>query len=491
MASEVQPEADSSVRVLIYLLIFRVCDRILNSDFNPSILTTSKQTGFGVDQVVQLEMVLPNGVHVKFGPTEWEDASAEGFIVPRTKVVSGVCRSNPDEHDEEKWIWGRCPEDFDIDFNDLYFAVRGGGGGTWGVVTSVFLQLHDYLPFNPYLFKLGAEECSAIAPQFAEFKAKYISAPSLLNVTKEHSLACGSPDDLAFLICIGEEDVMQAWARFLDLNNSTDPAKVACLINLAQEINEGVMESPKGWAELMMLINTNDRFPGKVPDAPTPSPIGNLLAYVLVPQSWLDESEENIKTVLEHATNTPYYAFGGAAASGSDQANSLSQAHRNAAFMASFNDDNDYFWGNLFPQMFDVSDKTKFPPVFGSNHAGPFTSGPLKEDWTKPCPPEWTFEERREKCISFQEAIYGTERLARLEAIKKVVDPQFIFNCGNCIGNNLPEASKSQDQDDEPSPSELEPLAANPSDEPSGASSMSSFAAVTSAIAVHLLINSI
>mmetsp|Transcript_37861 Transcript_37861/g.55342 ORF Transcript_37861/g.55342 Transcript_37861/m.55342 type:complete len:483 (+) Transcript_37861:8-1456(+) len=438
--------------------------------------TGGRLYGFGVDQVVQLEMVLPNGVHVKFGPTEWEDASAEGFIVPRTKVVSGVCRSNPDEHDEEKWIWGRCPEDFDIDFNDLYFAVRGGGGGTWGVVTSVFLQLHDYLPFNPYSFNLGAEECSAIAPQFAMFKAQYISAPSLLNVTKEHSLACGSPDVFTLLVCIGEEDVMQAWARFLDLNNSTDPAKVACL----SENFDGVMESPKGWAELLILALANDRFPGKVPDAPTPSPDGgSLFSRVLVPQSWLDESEENIKTVLEHATGSLLYnAFGGAAASGSDQANSLSQAHRNAAFMASFfNDDfDDFFWGNLFPQMFDISDKTKFPPVFGSNHAGPFAAGPLKEDWTKSCPREWTFEERREKCISIQEAIYGTERLARLEAIKKAVDPQFIFNCTNCIGNN---------------PSEPESLSGNPSDESSGASSMSSVAAVTSAIAVYLLINSI
>ena len=175
-------------------------------------------TGFGVDQVVQLEMVLPNGAHVKFGPTDWEDASAEGFTVPRTKFVSGVCRSNPDEHDEEKWIWERCPEDFGIDFNDLWFAVRGGGGGTWGVVTSVFLQLHDYLPVNPYFFNIipsPTEECSAIAPQFAEFKAQYISAPSLLNVTKERSHACGSPDSLREIYCYGEEDVMQAWTRFL------------------------------------------------------------------------------------------------------------------------------------------------------------------------------------------------------------------------------------------------------------------------------------
>eukprot|EP00984_Skeletonema_dohrnii_P009114 scaffold3447_cov93-Skeletonema_dohrnii-CCMP3373.AAC.4 len=421
--------------------------------------------------VVQLEMVLPNGAHVKFGPTEWEDASAEGFTVPRTKVVSGICRSNPDEHDEEKWIWERCPEDFGIDFNDLWFAVRGGGGGTWGVVTSVLLQLHEYIPVNPYYFNSPpseSEECSAIAPQFAEFKAQYISSPSLLNVTKEHSLACGSPDVASEIWCYGEED---------------SAAKAAYLLNLP-----GV----PGYAEFTMFVNTNDRFPGKVADSPAPALIGSSVAGVLVPQSWLDESEENMKTVLEYATNTPYYAFGGAAASGSDQANSLSQAHRNAAFMVmNFADDDEAnFWGNLFPKMFDISDKTNFPPVFGSNHAGFLTTGPLKEDWTKPCPREWTFEERREMCISFQEAIYGTERLARLEAIKKAVDPQFIFNCMNCIGNNLPEASKSEDEkDDESSSAEIGPPLGNSSDEPSGASFVSSFVAAISTTAVYLLIH--
>jgi len=95
-----------------------------------------------------------------------------------------------------------------------------------------------------------------------------------------------------------------------------------------------------------------------------------------------------------------------------------------------------------------------------------------------------TFEERREKCISLQEAIYGTERLARLEAIKKAVDPQFMFNCTLCVGNNLPEASKSQDDE----PSQPEPLLGNP-DEPSGASTVTSFVAAISATFVYLLIN--
>jgi hypothetical protein len=157
-------------------------------------------------------------------------------------------------------------------------------------------------------------------------------------------------------------------------------------------------------------------------------------------------------------------------------------------FNATANDEAN-FWGNMFPKMFGISDKTKFPPVFGSNHAGFLLTGPLKEDWTKPCPREWAFEERSEKCISFQEVIYGTERLARLEATKKAVDPQFMLNCVKCIGNNLPEASKSQDDESESSPAEPEPLSGNPSGEPSGASSVSSFAAAIAATAVYLLIN--
>ena len=73
--------------------------------------------GLGVDQVLQVEMVLPNGEHVKFGPVEWEDASADGFIVPKTTSVGGVCRGNPEELDESLWEWVECPADLNINFD--------------------------------------------------------------------------------------------------------------------------------------------------------------------------------------------------------------------------------------------------------------------------------------------------------------------------------------------------------------------------------------
>ena len=119
--------------------------------------------------------------------------------------------------------------------------------------------------------------------------------------------------------------------------------------------------------------------------------------------------------------------------------------------------------------MFGISDKTKFPAVVQSNHAGPLLTGPLKDDWTKPCPYEWTWEEKKEKCISGQEAIYGTEVLSRLEAIKLAVDPGFMFNCSGCIGNNL-DLSKTPEAEVPP----VEPAPA--ADKPSSASFASTYA---------------
>lgn len=101
--------------------------------------TNSRRIGLGVDQVIRVDMVLPNGEHVRFGPTAWED-QGDKFIYPKTMEVTGVCHQNPQEVDESKWVWSTCEDD--INFGDLWFALRGGGGGTWGIVTSMIIQLH-------------------------------------------------------------------------------------------------------------------------------------------------------------------------------------------------------------------------------------------------------------------------------------------------------------------------------------------------------------
>lgn len=82
--------------------------------------------GLGVDQVLQIEMVLPSGDWVRFGPTETIDEG--GFLYPRTLKVSGVC-ANPNSPDKSSgiYLWEQYPDDKDIDFDDLWFAMLGGG----------------------------------------------------------------------------------------------------------------------------------------------------------------------------------------------------------------------------------------------------------------------------------------------------------------------------------------------------------------------------
>jgi len=256
----------------------------------------------------------------------------------------------------------------------------------------------------------------------------------MLNVTKEMSTACGSENGRLRISCYGEDDIMSAWSRLLDERNiagATECISKAAWNDFGEEITMG----------------DDERFPGKARDFPFPSypPFGR--AFTLMPQSWL---EENWDTFTEkYLTGDEYYSFGGAATTASDQANALSQAHRDAATtIAVAHDEN--FYTNIFPQMFSSSDKTNFPPVANSNHAnGVSDFGPLKEDWTKPCPGEYTLEMRDAKCISFQEFIYGTERLKRLEEIKLAVDPYFMFDCEYCILNNRPKSATVQEEDNE------------------------------------------
>lgn len=63
----------------------------------------------------------------------------------------------------------------------------------------------------------------------------------------------------------------------------------------------------------------------------------------------------------------------------------------------------------------------------------------MKGDKTQPCP-VWflTNAEAEELCVPILEAVYGTETLARLESIKKAIDPDTMFDCYRCVGNKSP-----------------------------------------------------
>ena len=78
--------------------------------------------GLGVDQVLEIEMV-----------------GADGSIIIANKNGTDVYNGVNHQH---------------LDDSDLFWAMRGGGGGTWGILTSMTIKLHypgrNYCTSNCY-----------------------------------------------------------------------------------------------------------------------------------------------------------------------------------------------------------------------------------------------------------------------------------------------------------------------------------------------------
>ncbi|EJK67260.1 hypothetical protein THAOC_11735 [Thalassiosira oceanica] len=430
--------------------------------------TGGRANGFGADQVLQIEMVIASGHHIKFGPTEWEEVDGGGAF-PKTSKVSGVCNVEGE--------WKEC--DDDIPFEDLWFAMRGGGGGRilgfrrlvarltylnlvpllsgWGIVLAVYLQLHAYAALE----YIETENCPGLGvaaflsgsldPILSEiaqtFFYKFASDPTSLGFSEEQGRACGRTPPVAGYFCYdfgrdfgdnpGElvigQAVTDAWADYMQEvlpslgYNSTSIEEIkACLTTIQSED----------------YVSFADNLFGTTPDGkPSESPLPTFQTMngfnVLIPESFMLENVDVVQSLGQYIYPNPnYMAFGGATSViTDDQMNAVPDAHRGAGTMimaALFDDD---FFANIFPRLYDTSDKNNFPGFLGSNHATPLAQGPLKDDWTKACPPEWTALQRQEKCISVQEAVYGTKLLAKLEAIKEAVDPAGMFTCEYCIGD--------------------------------------------------------
>lgn len=132
------------------------------------------------------------------------------------------------------------------------------------------------------------------------------------------------------------------------------------------------------------------------------------------------------------------YAQGGAILEIDDGLNSLSPARRNAAFLMTVNDEaiRDQYFSIFYGGLEAGTDD--FPGSSCHNHALIYEMGPLKANYSKSCPMDWPQVEREEKCISQNEAAWGTANLKRLEAFKAQIDPNNIFLCTSGVGYNNP-----------------------------------------------------
>merc|ERR1711959_809894 len=444
--------------------------------------------GVGVDQVLELEMVLPDGRHVRFGPTEW--AEKEGFLYPQTTKVEGLCNANVNHH-ESLWQWESC-EDEPV-WEDLWFAVRGGGGGTFGVLLSTYYQLHDLEPY--YTIKKNStafdaltaicdeteDDCASLEESansmWADFLIDYLWNPSALGIEANVSLKCGySNAAFAFtertnwITCRGDphDTFVKAWKEYVPTSPYLPSANLTDLLSNAitsckvyggsfgrHRVLATVAATP--YCEGEDRVVSPSELEGAVNQWHYTTPMGHLMDYgglnafwpyawsAMIPVAafqnekdyWVDFfAKAGLKAVNHHC-------LGGNVAISSDGMTPQPRGYREAAIqiVLSLPDTNitgyedNISWVQEHVLKYLQTDGKDFPGFSELNHQFGWYAGPLKEDWNKACPLEIEEDERRERCMSVQETLFGTRNWKRLEDIKSRFDPLNLFSVRLGIGN--------------------------------------------------------
>jgi FAD/FMN-containing dehydrogenase len=403
--------------------------------------------GVGVDQVLHVEMVLPKGMHVRFGPTAWDPKA--GMMYPQTKVVTGYCNKG-DLEDESAWDWQECDED--ISFMDLWYAVRGGGGGSYGVITAIYYQLHEYsklqIVLDPFpqvqgLFASSPEDAKVLGELWYDFFLKFYFDPAEVGVTEEASNSCSGAASGNAMFCFndGGDVMIAAWERFCKAN-SVDYA-IPWLY---------IFEEFDSWFHHVVIEGEKNPNvpPGRGNDAgplPTiPSLYSNFpdatAEFLMFPQDALVNKRDEVISMLVQCVSQQkclhsFYIMGGKIPAADDGHNSLPIHRRNGGFLMTVSD-NDYRtkFNQLFYGVEDGQAMTgdDFPGALCHNHAGLDYLTPRKDDWTKACDLEYSKEDKEEKCFSFQETAWGTQVLKKLERIHADVDPNRLFSTSDSVG---------------------------------------------------------
>lgn len=455
--------------------------------------------GSGADQVLELEMILPDGQHVKFGPTEWEEK--DGFEYPQTTVVEGKCNANI-HHDESKWEWVECEEGTpaaNVSFKDLWFSVRGGGGGTWGVVLSAVHNLHELLPqyvvgvdlvdpSDDVLLKTcakleGDSECPRYKAMMSNMWVDFIidllwNEENEIGVDKELSVRCGFTGN-AFLNpivsssggalkCHGhgiQEKFNQAWqtsvskSRFI-LDGYGE--EELCEIKSRIFLEGGAYDR---WHRSQMEANIYDPGASYSPMGhyfDSSGPEGTSRAYdatwpgALLPASLLATKSIAVFALLTITGGGHTIPF----SSQNDGMTPMSEVYHSGGIQT-------YLWpfltaGAIDPENPCVFSKEiitameeeigvqqewvlehlgyeaggDFPGYSEYNHIYLNYAGVLKSDPTKPCPLMSTSEEKKELCLSAQETVWGSANFRRLTAIKNGIDPNNTFDVHFGVGND-------------------------------------------------------
>ncbi|EJK60422.1 hypothetical protein THAOC_19233 [Thalassiosira oceanica] len=406
--------------------------------------TSGRKHGFGADQILMVEMVLPAGHHVKFGPTNWRRAR-NSQLAPQTTEVEGQCCKDY-SHDGQCNVrgWGDCTEY--IPFAKLWKSVRGGGGG-WGVVISISQQLHEYQQFEMFQFNnpviplprsrsvnspTTCGEFFADEQTFTKFGVialnfytqYYLNATYFKDsddtfgftfgsrnwVTPEYvpygvdfdrgfdekRLACSTPSAASFaMFCDGAGSAGSAF-------DATDATNLKAWVDANEagygggkpnrfdrsvraELRRGV--SPQDYCiGQFEKKKDNTLRPGEQMclaaefDGPDFSGPTDDSAVVLIPAEFFGK----FRSALDYGISLSYLAYGPGTMHVSDGMDSVTPAMRKAGTHSNL---------ELIPKS-EPAISGILPAFINPMHATPNTRGPQKRDWKKACPLNWSKAQR-------------------------------------------------------------------------------------------------
>ena len=446
-----------------------------------------REQGLGVDQVLEFEVALPSGHHVRVFPTEWDDDNND-YITPQTTKVTALCNSNVVAN-EDDWDWQPCT-DLDVSPEDLWMALRGGGGGTYGITLSVKYQLFEQNPVQVYHLGLAKlTEISAFDDKekkvletistkfkadpalweearktFTLFVVDFLFAPEKIGVSKETSLSCGYPSTnfqfyyMTDMACWGNKsafsEISSAWNRTI---NGSELAKqdpeLADLLSKHIVFDKHITSFGDGpftsfgefeiYAYKSQLHNGksyDDIFPANaIPDDPlpmlTPEKVPKTYCSINLPLALLESDDEAERELLFKVLDSVEgeHTTGGNVARLGDGMDSVSPSERRSgqssiSIQPAIDKYGDSILNDYLAAVYKYSDDvTGFPGFSEYNHFCSEASTVSKTNWTESCDP------KDEECFSVQELVWGEDLYAKLQDIKAAVDPDNLLDCYQCV----------------------------------------------------------
>ena len=407
-----------------------------------------------VDQVLYAEMVLPDGQFVRFGPSTWTPAEGNQ-LYPQTTSVKGYCIGDDtaDLSDERTWSWVECSDQYD--FDDLWFAIRGGSGGSFGVITSIYYQLHHKPgnlqsvkwsePVGPILMdpSISDEDKGTVFSESLRFVFNFLYNPERVGVTAEVSNSCSAPDqgDLQCYNGAGQAFV-DAWDKHFSLMFGDNPFP-----------SISFDESSSYFAS-----ETATTYNGRIPDSPKGHILFGSANQIVIPIDILKTKFDEFMDIYTPCLYTslvsmlsgvdtregicgPPYFYGGDIQFASDGTDAYPPHRRNGAFHISALSEETR--EQIKRLIWDVPDNTEtfatgdFPGIFCHNHLF-YSTSPKKSNWLEDCndsTPDGSGTPLSDNdCMSLQEAAFGTETLRRLEKIHSNIDPLRMFQTSDGPG---------------------------------------------------------